>query len=141
MRLVSLEVTPRPELPCELMAWRLVGLLGEQAVPRASAARLATALSSYKPAARDVLDSRRRQLDAAVQGEKGDRECWFASLLIQYPVLRSSSTHSSILSDQYLNCLNMFLSDCSWLSTCASLYYIQSFPVLYALLKRQKYLL
>ncbi|XP_045780600.1 uncharacterized protein LOC123877768 [Maniola jurtina] len=69
-RLISLEITPRPELQCEAVAWRLVGLLGgEQGSglrPRTS--RLANALLHYSPEARDAVDNRRRQLDAAVQG-------------------------------------------------------------------------
>ncbi|XP_052744968.1 uncharacterized protein LOC112053263 [Bicyclus anynana] len=69
-RLISLEITPRPEVQCEAVAWRLVGLLGgEQGCglrPRTS--RLASALMHYNPDARDAVDNRRRQLDSAVQG-------------------------------------------------------------------------
>ncbi|XP_072936278.1 uncharacterized protein [Epargyreus clarus] len=69
-RLISLEVTPRPELQCEAVAWRLVGLLGgdQGSGLRARTAKLATALVQYSPDAKDTVDSRRRQLDAAVQG-------------------------------------------------------------------------
>ncbi|CAK1594267.1 unnamed protein product [Parnassius mnemosyne] len=69
-RLVSLEITPRPDLQCEAIAWRLVGLLGgDQGTGlRARTARLATALFQYMPDARDAVDARRRQLDSAVQG-------------------------------------------------------------------------
>lgn len=69
-RLVSLEVLPRPDVQCEAIAWRLVGLLGSEqgAALKARTSRLATALAVYTPIARDAVDSRRRQLDAAVQG-------------------------------------------------------------------------
>ncbi|XP_038219660.1 uncharacterized protein LOC119837938 [Zerene cesonia] len=69
-RLVSLEISPRPELQCEAVAWRLVGLLGgEQGTGlRGRTSRLASALVQYSPEARDTVDNRRRQLDAAVQG-------------------------------------------------------------------------
>ncbi|XP_031764253.1 uncharacterized protein LOC113518676 [Galleria mellonella] len=69
-RLISLEVTPRPEVQCETVAWRLVGLLGSDQGSglRARTARLAGALVHYTPDTRDAIDARRRQLDAAVQG-------------------------------------------------------------------------
>ncbi|CAH0720987.1 unnamed protein product, partial [Brenthis ino] len=69
-RLISLEITPRPELQCETVAWRLVGLLGgdQGSGLRVRTARLAQALAHYSPDARDAVDSRRRQLDTAVQG-------------------------------------------------------------------------
>ncbi|XP_032523537.1 uncharacterized protein LOC116774866 [Danaus plexippus] len=69
-RLISLEITPRPELQCETVAWRLVGLLGgdQGSGLRARTARLASALVHYSPDAREAVDNRRRQLDAAVQG-------------------------------------------------------------------------
>ncbi|CAH2059731.1 unnamed protein product, partial [Iphiclides podalirius] len=69
-RLISLEITPRPELQCEAVAWRLVGLLGgdQGSGLRARTARLANALVQYTPDARDAVDARRRQLDSAVQG-------------------------------------------------------------------------
>lgn len=69
-RLISLEVLPRPELQCEAVAWRLVGLLGvdQSSGLRARTAKLANALAQYTPDARDTVDARRRQLDAAVQG-------------------------------------------------------------------------
>ncbi|XP_045539954.1 uncharacterized protein LOC106713983 [Papilio machaon] len=69
-RLISLEVQPRPELQCEAVAWRLVGLLGvdQSSGLRARTAKLANALAQYTPDARDTVDARRRQLDAAVQG-------------------------------------------------------------------------
>ncbi|CAG9569590.1 unnamed protein product [Danaus chrysippus] len=69
-RLISLEITPRPELQCESVAWRLVGLLGgdQGSGLRARTARLASALVHYSPDAREAVDNRRRQLDAAVQG-------------------------------------------------------------------------
>ncbi|XP_028037033.1 uncharacterized protein LOC114248110 [Bombyx mandarina] len=69
-RLISLEVSPRPEIQCESVAWRLVGLLGgdQGSGIRARTSRLASALVHYAPDSRDAIDSRRRQLDAAVQG-------------------------------------------------------------------------
>ncbi|CAG9794926.1 unnamed protein product [Diatraea saccharalis] len=69
-RLITLEISPRPEVQCEAVAWRLVGLLGSDQGSglRARTARLATALAIYMPDARDAIDARRRQLDAAVQG-------------------------------------------------------------------------
>nr|XP_026499433.1 uncharacterized protein LOC113403184 [Vanessa tameamea] len=69
-RLLSLEIVPRPELQCEAVAWRLVGLLGvdQGSGLRARTIRLANALANYSPDARDAVDNRRRQLDAAVQG-------------------------------------------------------------------------
>ncbi|XP_026734354.1 LOW QUALITY PROTEIN: uncharacterized protein LOC113498525 [Trichoplusia ni] len=69
-RLISLEVNPRPEVQCEAVAWRLVGLLGadQGSGLRARTARLAAALVQYTPDTRDAIDARRRQLDAAVQG-------------------------------------------------------------------------
>ncbi|KAI5631234.1 mitochondria-eating protein domain-containing protein [Phthorimaea operculella] len=69
-RLISLEVLPRPDVQCEQIAWRLVGLLGGEqgANLKARTSRLASALASYNPASREVVDTRRRQLDAAVQG-------------------------------------------------------------------------
>ncbi|KPJ12103.1 hypothetical protein RR48_02992 [Papilio machaon] len=68
-KLISLEVQPRPELQCEAVAWRLVGLLGvdQSSGLRARTAKLANALAQYTPDARDTVDARRRQLDAAVQ--------------------------------------------------------------------------
>lgn len=65
-----MEITPRPELQCETVAWRLVGLLGgdQGSGLRARTARLASALVHYSPDAREAVDNRRRQLDAAVQG-------------------------------------------------------------------------
>ncbi|XP_068625691.1 uncharacterized protein [Battus philenor] len=69
-RLISLEVSPRPELQCESVAWRLVGLLGadQGSGLRARTAKLAQALAQYAPDTRDAVDARRRQLDSAVQG-------------------------------------------------------------------------
>ncbi|XP_045532471.1 uncharacterized protein LOC123720063 [Pieris brassicae] len=69
-RLISLEIIPRPELQCEAVAWRLVGLLGSEQGSglRGRTCRLASALVQYSPDARESVDSRRRQLDAAVQG-------------------------------------------------------------------------
>ncbi|KAJ8709477.1 hypothetical protein PYW08_009481 [Mythimna loreyi] len=69
-RLISLEVTPRPDVQCEAIAWRLVGLLGvdQGSGLRARTARLAASLVHYTPDTRDAIDARRRQLDAAVQG-------------------------------------------------------------------------
>ncbi|KAH9644631.1 hypothetical protein HF086_011800 [Spodoptera exigua] len=69
-RLISLEVTPRPDVQCETIAWRLVGLLGadQSSGLRARTARLASSLVHYTPDTRDAIDARRRQLDAAVQG-------------------------------------------------------------------------
>ncbi|KAL0811172.1 hypothetical protein ABMA28_009603 [Loxostege sticticalis] len=69
-RLISLEIAPRPEVQCEAVAWRLVGLLGSDQGSglRARTARLAGALVNYMPESRDAIDARRRQLDAAVQG-------------------------------------------------------------------------
>ncbi|CAB3222906.1 unnamed protein product [Arctia plantaginis] len=69
-RLISLEIAPRPDVQCEAVAWRLVGLLGadQGSGLRARTARLASALVHYTPDARDAIDARRRQLDAAVQG-------------------------------------------------------------------------
>ncbi|XP_047035894.1 uncharacterized protein LOC124641753 isoform X3 [Helicoverpa zea] len=69
-RLISLEVNPRPDVQCEAIAWRLVGLLGadQSSGLRARTARLASSLVHYTPDARDAIDARRRQLDAAVQG-------------------------------------------------------------------------
>ncbi|XP_030019602.2 uncharacterized protein LOC115439759 [Manduca sexta] len=69
-RLISLEVSPRPEIQCEAVAWRLVGLLGadQGSGVRARTARLSCALVHYTPDTRDAIDARRRQLDAAVQG-------------------------------------------------------------------------
>ncbi|XP_048486523.1 uncharacterized protein LOC105383866 [Plutella xylostella] len=71
-RLISLEITPRPEISVEAVAWRLVGLLGAAAAGggdlRARTGRLAGALAQYRPHARELLDQQRRQLDLAVQG-------------------------------------------------------------------------
>ncbi|XP_050553814.1 uncharacterized protein LOC118270408 isoform X2 [Spodoptera frugiperda] len=69
-RLISLEVTPRPDVQCETIAWRLVGLLGadQSSGLRARTSRLASSLVHYTPDTRDAIDARRRQLDAAVQG-------------------------------------------------------------------------
>ncbi|XP_013196138.2 uncharacterized protein LOC106139274 [Amyelois transitella] len=69
-RLISLEISPRPEVQCEAVAWRLVGLLGSDQGSglRARTARLATALVHYTPDTKEAIDARRRQLDAAVQG-------------------------------------------------------------------------
>lgn len=69
-RLISLEISPRPEVQCEAVAWRLVGLLGadQGSGLRARTARLASTLVQYTPESRDTIDARRRQLDAAVQG-------------------------------------------------------------------------
>lgn len=69
-RLISLEVTPRPEVQCETVAWRLVGLLGAEQGSglRIRSARLAASLAQYRPDTRVAIDNRRRQLDSAVQG-------------------------------------------------------------------------
>lgn len=69
-RLISLEVNPRPEVQCETVAWRLVGLLGSEQGSglRIRTSRLAVALAQYRPDTRIAIDNRRRQLDAAVQG-------------------------------------------------------------------------
>ncbi|XP_049880662.1 uncharacterized protein LOC126377068 [Pectinophora gossypiella] len=69
-RLISLEILPRPDVQCESIAWRLVCLLGGEqgAALRARTTRLAAALAQYTPLARDTVDTRRRQLDQAVQG-------------------------------------------------------------------------
>ncbi|VVC90042.1 unnamed protein product [Leptidea sinapis] len=69
-RLLTLEILPRPELQCDAVAWRLVGLLGgdQGANLKGRTSRLSSALVQYSPDARDAVDSRRRQLDAAVQG-------------------------------------------------------------------------
>ncbi|KOB70447.1 Uncharacterized protein OBRU01_15281 [Operophtera brumata] len=68
-RLICLDISPRPDIQCDAVAWRLVGLLGaDQGTGlRARTARLASALVHYTPDSRDTIDSRRRQLDAAVQ--------------------------------------------------------------------------
>lgn len=69
-RLISLNISPRPDIQCDAVAWRLVGLLGvDQGTGlRARTARLASALVHYTQDSRETVDSRRRQLDAAVQG-------------------------------------------------------------------------
>lgn len=71
IRLIALEVTPRPEVQCETVAWRLVGLLGAEqgAGLRARTSKLAAVIAQYRPDARVTIDDRRRQLDTAVQGK------------------------------------------------------------------------
>ncbi|XP_063369315.1 serine/arginine repetitive matrix protein 2 [Cydia amplana] len=69
-RLVELDVSPRPSLPVEALAWRLAALLGGPA-GAGEAARLAgaaRALARYQPALPAAVDARRRQLDQAVHG-------------------------------------------------------------------------
>lgn len=77
--MISLEIAPRPDVQCEAVAWRLVGLLGadQGSGLRARTARLASALVHYTPDARDAIDARRRQLDAAVQGKFMESNFYF----------------------------------------------------------------
>lgn len=112
-RLISLEVTPRPDVQCEAIAWRLVGLLGadQGSGLRARTARLASALVHYTPDSRDAIDARRRQLDGAVQGKW---KMWtFKCLIIEYTGVYNPNIYFIYLfiwlTNNYLHCLRKYL--------------------------------
>lgn len=70
LRLSTVEVVPRPDVQPELVAWRLVRLFSRQQDPglRQRCGGLAHSLAHWHPPLRDLLMSRRRELDKAVQG-------------------------------------------------------------------------
>lgn len=72
-RLCTVEVVPRPDVQPELVAWRLVRLFSRQqdASLRQRCGGLARELACWHPPLRDLLVTRRRELDKAVQGKIG----------------------------------------------------------------------
>lgn len=69
-RLNTVIPTPKPEVPAETVLWHLVKLFGNphESGLRQRCTKLIQSIGEWQPEIRDLLKTRRKALDQAVQG-------------------------------------------------------------------------